>query len=70
MTQAVNMPDPSKANLFDYVVVFSDPRPPKEAEFSAANDGHAIELTKKEYPNQKWTLYRKAPEQQVRIHSN
>jgi hypothetical protein len=63
-------PDPFKAQLFEYHVVFADPSPPKEAGFEASNDEGAIETAKKEYPRLRWTLYRTAQGQPIRIYAN
>ena len=51
-------PDPGKAMMQDYVLVFADDAPPKQTEVTAISDEHAIDLLQKEYPNLGWTLYR------------
>ena len=62
--------DPTKALLLDYVVVFKDDTPPKEAQFRALSDDHATGLMQKQYPAFEWKLFRVARGQRQEVCSH
>ena len=47
----------SHAHMPQYVLVFSDDRPPKEHAFTAISDDAAKDLMRKQYPRFKWALW-------------
>lgn len=58
---------PDRADLRQYVLVFSDDRAPPEYEFTAISDEHATDLMRKQYPAFEWTLYRPAGGERDRV---
>src|SRR5438552_7478919 len=61
----ITAPDPSRAILLDYLLIFHDDAPPKQTELCAISDEHAVQLLRKEYRAVPWTLYRKPGGQKI-----
>jgi len=63
-------PTLNEAKLPDYIVVFKDDRPPKEAQLQAVSDQHATGLMEKQYPELEWTLFRVSHGERTPVHTH
>ena len=68
MTTLFHNPDPHRFHSPDYVVVFGHENDGNESRFRAASDENATDLMQKNYPDQRWTLYRIAGGERWHVH--